>query len=205
MKTTKSPTPPTPTVSPVCPERTRTERLVRGRETDDLSRDDRRLLLDHLSLCRECRSTALSLDPTLIFSPMAGSAEVPDGEGRKMASDVLAVLESQRIVGRLRRPRRSILNSPVLKAAALLLLGAGLAGLISLHPWGGDAKSPVRVAAVTEGTEGTAAASMHAVRVTASAPLIETVESPGAKVYQFAADAPGQPAVVFVVDRNSDL
>jgi hypothetical protein len=192
-----------PTVPPVCPERPRTVRLVRARETDDLSRDDRRLLLDHLSGCGECRSTAVSLDSTLFFAPMAGPAtDVTDSEGRKMASDVLAVLEGQRIDRRIRRPRRSILNSPVLKVAALLLLGAGLAGLISLHPWGGDAKAPARVATVMEGT---AATKVHAVPAAASAPLIETVDSPGVKVYQFSADAPGQPAVVFVVDRNSDL
>jgi hypothetical protein len=198
-----------PTIPPVCPERPRTVRLVRARDTDDLSRDDRRLLLNHLSECGECRSTAVSLDPTLFFAPMAGpAADVTGCEGRKMASDVLAILEGQRIDLRIRRPRQSILNSPVLKAAALLLLGAGLAGLVSLHPWGGDAKTPVRAAAVMEGTGGTAATAatnVHAVPVAARAPLIETVESPGVKVYQFAADAPGQPMVVFVVDRNSDL
>lgn len=128
---------------------------------------------------------------------MAGPAtDVTDSEGRQMASNVLAVLEGQRIDRRIRRPLRSVLNRPVLRVAALLLLGAGLAGLISLHPWAGDAKAPARVAAMTK---------VHAVPATASAPLIETVESPGVKVYQFSADAPGQPAVVFVVDRNSDL
>lgn len=185
------------TSRPLCPERSRTVWLVRARETDDLSRDDQRLLLDHLSGCSECRSTAVSLDPTLFFAPMAGpAADVTDGEGRKMAADVCAVLEAQRIDRRIRRPGRSILNRPALKAAALLLLGAGLAGLVSLYPWGGDAKVPARVVAVTN---------VRAVPVVASSPFIETVESPGVKVYQFAADAPGQPAVVFVVDRNADL
>lgn len=189
--------PKSPTAPPLCPERPRTIWLVRARETDGLSRDDRRLVLDHLSACGECRSTAFSIDPTLLFAPMADPAgDVAAGEGRKMAADVRAVLEAQRIDRRVRRPDR-----PVLKAAALLLLGAGLTGLISLHPWGGDAKVPGRVAAVTAAT---AMTNIRAVSA-ASAPLIETVGSPGVKVYQFAADAPGQPAVVFVVDRNADL
>ncbi len=195
MTVSKPPKP--PAVQPVCPERARTVRLVRARETDDLSREDRRLLRDHLSACGGCRETAVSLDPTLLFSPMAGPAgDAAAGEGRKMAANVLAVLEARRIDRRMGRPRRFVPNHPLLKAAALLLVGAGLAGLFSLHPWGSEDKTAARVAAATTG---------RAVPAGASAPFIETVDGPGVKVYQFAADGPGQPAVVFVVDRNADL
>src|ERR1035437_7180417 len=173
--------PTSPTSRPLCPERSRTVWLVRAGEADDLSRADRRLLVAPLSAGGACRTRAVPLAPTLFFAPMAGpAADVTDGEGRKMAADVCAVLEAQRSGRRIRRPGRSILNRPALKAAALLLLGAGLAGLVSLYPWGGDAKAPARVVAVTD---------VRAVPVVASSPFIETVESPGVKVYQFAADA----------------
>lgn len=190
-------TPATPTDRPPCAEGPRTLRLVRARETDDLSRENRRLLLEHLAACGACRAEAVSLDPTLLFAPLAASAggdtagTGTEDDGRRLAADVRAVLEARRIDRRMmRRP-----SHPYLAAAALLVAGAGLAGLLSLRPWGGDEKLPSRLAA----------AAGSRVVPAASAPLVEGVESPGVKVYQFAADAPGQPAVVFVVDRNADL
>lgn len=192
--------PTAPTIRSLCPDRSGMVQLVHAREMDDLSRDDRRLLLDHLSKCGECRRAAFSIDPTLLFAPMAGPAcDESDGEGRKMASDVLAVLEAQRIDRRIHRPRHSTLNSYILKAAAVLFFATGLAGLVWLHPWGGIAKVPPRLATVM------AVTSARVVPAAASFPLVEAVDSPGVKVYQFAADAPGQPAVVFIVDRNADL
>ena len=189
MTVTKSP-------QPACPDRERTLRLVRAREAEELSREDLRLLRSHLSACGECRDTALSLDPTLLFAPLAGAAgDGAPGEGRKMAAGVLAVLEAQRIDRRMGR-RRFAPDRPVLKAAALLLVGAGLAGLVAMHPW----RSDPTVAA--HSLAGTTAGPLPSA---ASAPFIETVDGPGVKVYQFAADAPGQAAVVFVVDRNVDL
>ena len=190
-------TPASPTDRHPCAERPGTLRLVRARETDDLSLEDRRLLREHLAACGACRAEAVSLDPTLLFAPLAASADgdTPgtgtESDGRRMASDVRAVLEARRIDRRMmRRPAR-----PYLAVAALLVAGAGLAGLLSLRPWGGDERLPSRRAAVAGSR----------VLPAASAPLVEGVESPGVKVYQFAADGPGQPAVVFVVDRNADL
>jgi hypothetical protein len=202
-----------PTLPLRCPERSWTAGLLRAREADVLSRDDRRLLQVHLAACGECRSAALSLDPTLLFAPMAGpSGDTAAGEGRKMAADVRAVLEAQRIDQRIRRPRVVLPGSfnmghPALKAAALLLFGAGLAGLVSLRPWEDGGQAPARVAAMTPGADANARDlhDLHDVRVAAAIPFIDGVESPGAKVYQFAAEVPGQPAVVFVVDRNADL
>ena len=178
---------------PSCPEASRTRRLVRARETDDLTLADARLLRAHLAACPACRSEAVSLDPTLLFSPIAGGPDADAGEARRMASDVRAVLESRRVDRRMQRPRHTFLA-----AAALLVVGAGLAGLLALRPWAGVPTSQPPVAEV-------AAAGVRYLPARESAPLVERVESPDVKVYQFAADAPGQPSVVFVVDRNADL
>ena len=135
----------------------------------------------------------MAKDPTLFFAPLARSfnpesfsaSDVRDG--KEMASDVLAVIESQRLDRRLRPPR------PFLKVAALVLAGAGLAGILLLRH-GGNLPPAVEASAASA----TSAAA-------ATAPLVEEVTCRDAKIYQFAPEAPGQPSVVFVVDRNADL
>ena len=38
-----------------------------------------------------------------------------------------------------------------------------------------------------------------------AAPAVEALGGDGAVVYEFPASAPGEPTVVFVVDRNADI
>ena len=165
-----------------------------------LSATDERRLLRHLAVCPSCLEAAVAEDQALFFVPLARSfapqrssaSEARDG--RKMASDVLAVIEAERLDRRLRPPRL------LLRAAAVVLAGAGLAGLLLIrHGWQGSGRPPAaeEVAAAT-------AAPSRAVAA-ASVPLVEEVACRDAKIYQFAPEAAGQQSVVFVVDRNADL
>ena len=97
------------------------------------------------------------------------------------------------------RARRRFLTRPspaLLRAAASLFLAACLAGAWLVRGRiapSGSAEVP-----------SVAAAEPRAVLPDA-APAVEALGGDGAVVYEFPASAPGEPTVVFVVDRNADI
>lgn len=197
-------------MSAVCPEASVTLRRLRLREEDLLPAGEHAELLSHVASCRPCRDAALAADPTLLFAPLSSTAsgaaplsprarQAEDSDVRRLAADVRAVLELQRSRRRLTARRNGILR----RAAALAGLAAGLAGLLLTRggPHGGAPSAVPAAAVVTEAP----AVPRPAAAARVTLPLIEGVRGREAQVYQFAADAPGDPTVVFVVDQSVDL
>ncbi len=86
------------------------------------------------------------------------------------------------------------------QAAALVGFTAGLAGLVR---W--EAARPSRAANAVALASPTPPSGAPFPFDAPSRPLIESVRSPNARVYEFAAASPGEPAVVFVANPNADL
>ena len=197
-----------------CPSEARTRDLLVRREEDLLSRDETRLLKEHLAACPACRAGALRLDPTLLFAPLAAAEDDARRASRRslesdaatVTADVLAAVEIARARRRIepvawwRRPAART----ALRAASLALVSGGLVALLASR--GSRVAEGPGPAVAVRGPQALApaSASVAPVAMKASAPLIEGLKSPGATIYQFAGAA-GQPNVVFVVDRNADL
>jgi hypothetical protein len=172
---------------------TRLEELLRLREEDRLSLPEQRLLREHLASCDACAAEALRRDPVLLFALDAGP-EAPEADAReRFVEDVLASVAAARAGRRLRSAHVGV----GLRIAASLLLAASVAGVWLLRDRGetgpGDRPLPVAQAPRTlaEPAE--------------PVPALEGLGSVGAVVYQFPATTPGEPTVVFVVDRNADI
>jgi hypothetical protein len=205
----------------VCPDAPRMAALLGERERDTLDAAGQGALNRHLEECGSCRAHAVASDPTLLFALLsvscdpegdsslpAGRGERRDGSDRSDRSDrsddererlvagVLAATAVSRSGSRLERFERK--PRPVLlRAASIALLGVGIAGL-----WASRSPRPLPEAA---GTGGETSLTSAASRPSEPPPSIEGVDRPGVQVYQFASTAPGEPTVVFVVDRNADL
>ncbi len=162
----------------------------------------------HLSACAACARVAAALDPTLVFVTLAASVSPePASTGRRPAPPVVedarrvadAVLDEVRHRARVSSPaapaRRPFFSRRFAQAAAILTFAAGLAGLVR---W--EQKRPTLVAAVKPEPVVPADAEAAPAR-----PLIEGMRSPNARVYEFAAASPREPAVVFVANPNADL
>ena len=206
-----------------CPEAEGTLRLVRRRDTDDLSAADQGILNRHLAGCAVCSEEAIRLDPTLLFSPLGASAE---GEGREpgrggwalsggarrgahrpaaeagsqretdfLVAGVLAAVDVERSRRRLGSPSRR----PMLAAASLALAGAGLVGLLVARGrlFKEDPATPAEAASSPRTAE-------SAARL-AARPLIEDLNNPGARVYEFSALSPKEPRVVFIANPDADI
>lgn len=210
-----------------CAEAPRVRRWLRLRAEELLERREKADLLGHLASCPSCREEALSEDPTLLFAPLSATAEAasarPDrgAAAEELASfsdGVRAALDVDRSRRRLGAGRRVLL----LRVAAVAFLAAGAAGLLLVRRGGvgvdaaaasgtlapstsAPSASPAPSAAPAEALA-SASPTLRPSRLDGDAPpLIEAVESRGAQVYQFAADAPGDPPVVLVVDATVDL
>ena len=179
--------------APVCP---RLSDLLERRDGDRLSPFEEHLLAGHLVSCDTCAAEALRHDPVLLFSRDAARGEpgVLTAEAReRFVEDVLAATAAAK-AGR----RHSVSRTGIgLRIAASLLLAASVAGVWYLRGRG--------VSLPPEGTFPAAdAARARPVHVEAL-PAVENFGSAGAVVYQFPASMPGEPTVVFVVDRNADI
>ena len=168
----------------------------------------------HLSACAPCAAEAAALDPTLVFAPLAASVSPePSSTGRRPAPPVAedarrvadAVLEELRRRARVTTPAPAAPAASwwrthrVAQAAALVALTAGLAGLVR---WESARLAGPADTVASAGTPGVAA---PAPADTPARPLIEGVRSPNARVYEFAANSPLEPAVVFVANPSADL
>jgi anti-sigma factor RsiW len=165
-------------------------------------------LKQHLAACAACAAEAAALDPTLLFAPLAASVSPdPPARGASLSAEEDARLVADAVL--LEVGRRARVTSPVPLAAlrrggtfrrlaplaAALLLTAGLAGLVR---W--ETAHPADRLALTT-TPSAAPSDVPA----SAAPLIEGVRNPNARVYEFAASSPQEPAVVFVANPNADL
>ena len=173
-----------------CPDGAEIRALLALREGDELPPEGTARLAAHLAECAACRDAALDADPTLLFLPLAAPRDLPADEaaGRRVVEETLAavaLLRSRRRFELRPGPRR-------LRIAAALLAGVGLTGLWASRERAGAPPESKPVAATR-------------LPGRPAPPAVEKVESPGAVVYQFASSTPGEPTVVFVVDRNADL
>lgn len=163
----------------------------------------------HLAACASCAAEAAALDPTLLFAPLAASVSPePAAAGRRAASPVAedarrvadAVLEEVRRRARVTTPAPTASwwrAHRVAQAAALAALAAGLAGLVR---W-----EQTRLADAVAGPSASPGAAAPVPPDAPARPLIESVLDPHARVYEFAAASPQEPAIVFVANPNADL
>lgn len=193
-----------------CPEADVTRRRLRQRAEDLLPAAENALLVAHVAACRSCRETALSEDPTFLFSVLSASAEAAsasspraraseEADVRRLTADVRAVLEVERSRRRLAARRNAVLR----RAAALAGLAAGVAALLLAR--GGPPGPAAPAATAPEAVAAAPAAAPSTAPERRALPLVEAVESRQAQVFEFAADTPDDPTVVFVVDQSVDL
>jgi anti-sigma factor RsiW len=178
---------------PVC---SRLGDLLGKRDGDRLSPSEERLLAGHLVSCDACAAEALRHDPVLLFARDAARStpEVLTAEAReRFVGDVLAATAAAK-AGR----RHSVSRTGIgLRIAASLLLAASVAGV--WYARGRDASSSPKGALPVADAAGERTERVE------TFPAVENVGSAGAVVYQFPASMPGEPTVVFVVDRNADI
>ena len=191
------------------------------------------LALAHLDGCGECRRTALVADPTLAFRRLAVDDDAPAGDVEAMVEAVAAMRRASRLLpppqGRRPRPpaappavdravaaARDLLGRGWARAAAAVVLAAGLLALAPSHPppaplgaagervaaaaGGPDLAGPVpRVGA---GLAAPARASW-AVDSASAAPIFEGLDRPqDARVYQLDGDG---LVVVMIIDETLDV
>ncbi len=188
-----------------CPERETTLRLAELRSRDALDAAGESLLARHAAECPACLPDAVAVDPTLLFVRLSASAEAEENAARStfriargghdaaaeaetLVADVLAAIRVRAVEGGGRTPAGPSGLRPWLRAAAVVLLASGLAAVLYLRkPDASVATSP--------------AAGVPA----AGRPIVERLESPGARVYQFASATPSGPTVIFIANPDADL
>lgn len=172
----------------------RLDDLLTRREEDRLTPAEEGFLRGHLASCEACASEALRRDPVLLFARTVAPEPLSADARERFVSGVLAATATAKAGRRLQRAHAR----PVLRLAASLLLAASVAGVWLARESGGDpseASRPDLVAAVDEG-----------VRTPPDVvPAVEDLGGDAAVVYQFPSTRPGEPTVVFVVDRNADI
>jgi hypothetical protein len=192
--------------SRTCRERETMSRLVALRAGDALDAAGEALLSRHLASCPACLAEAVPVDPTLLFTRLSAAAEAEEltanatfrgararreepSEADLLAADVLAALRIRAVEGGRRASRFEVASRPWLKAAAVVLLAAGLAAALVFTRPGGPGPEPAAAVA----------------RSVTTWPPIEELESPGVRVYEFASSKPEEPTVVFVANPDADL
>lgn len=171
----------------------RLDELLAGRDADRLSAADEALLRRHLDECAACAARALRHDPALLFARGAGPEPLSDGERERFVGDVLASVAAARTARRASFVRR---GGAGLRLAASLLLAASVAA--GWFAWRGGEPSSAPIAQAPAPPAPLPAPAEPF-------PAVEEMASGDAVVYQFPATAPGEPTVVFVVDRNADI
>jgi len=168
--------------------------LLARRDEDRLGPAGERLLREHLSSCPDCAAEALRHDPVLLFSREAGPEALSVEARERFVSGVLAAAGAAKARRRVGASR----TGHVLRIAASLLLAASVAGIWFARS-GGSGAPPAPAPSVAVARDARASAPPE------SLPAVEEIGGEGAVVYQFPATSPGEPTVVFVVDRNADI
>lgn len=176
---------------PVC---SRLEELLARRADDRLAAGEERLLREHLAACEACAAEALRRDPLLLFVRGVAPEPLAEEARERFVAGVLAAAGAARAERRLHPAR----TAHVLRLAASLLLAASLVGVWFARD--GSREAPLAPEApVVLARDARPAAAAEAL------PAVEEIGGDGAVVYQFPATVPGEPTVVFVVDRNADI
>ncbi len=172
----------------------RLDDLLARREEDRLSPAEEGFLRGHLASCEDCAADALRRDPVLLFARAAAPESLSAEARERFVDGVLAAAATAKAGRRLQRAH----SRPVLRLAASLLLAASVAGAwLARESGDGPAEAP-RPELVVAADEG--------VRTPPDvAPAVEDLGGDTAVVYQFPSTRPGEPTVVFVVDRNADI
>ena len=172
----------------------RLDDLLARREEDRLTPAEEGFLRGHLASCEACAVEALRRDPVLLFARAAVPEPLSPEARERFVDGVLAATATAKAGRRLQRAH----SRPVLRLAASLLLAASVAGVWLARDTGdgsGEAPRPGLVVAADEG-----------VRTPPDVvPAVEDLGGDAAVVYQFPSTRPGEPTVVFVVDRNADI
>lgn len=167
---------------------------------DDLQLGERQLALAHFAICPACRSAALAVDPSLLFSlglNRAVAEESPDREAERMRSSVEALRRAESLKamlpGTATRIRRAAAAVAAVLVAAALFLSTGAGRLAS---------GPDTVAVSRE----TAAESLFATTVPETDEIelsaIEELDRPLARVYQLTEE---DLSLVMIVDETFDI
>ncbi len=112
----------------LCPQTALLDDLLDRREADELTSGESRALKLHLSSCAPCATAARRRDPLLVFAPLAFE-EVSPAEAREVTGEILSAVSVARAQKRL-APRGLRGYSSMLRIAAALLVGAGIAGAV---------------------------------------------------------------------------
>lgn len=198
-----------PRPAPPCGDRATILRLASLRARDEIDPSGEGFLRAHLAGCSGCFAEAVGLDPALLFARISASAEAGEivaraplhgarapweepPESELLAADVLAAIRVRAAEAGRRPAHLRRLSRHWLRAAAVVLLATGLAAVLLLR----RPEPPAR---------GRETALQAAAPGAPSLPLIEDLATPGARVYEFAASTPEEPAVVFVANPDADL
>lgn len=172
----------------------RLDDLLARREADRLDPAGERLLREHLAACPACAAEALRRDPVLLFAREAAPDLLTPEARERFVSGVLSAAGAAKARRRIGAAR----TGHVLRIAASLLLAASVAGIWFARSGGSGAPSaPAPTVAVARDARPSAP--------TETLPAVEEIGGEGSVVYQFPATSPGEPTVVFVVDRNADI
>jgi hypothetical protein len=137
--------------------------------------------LDHLDGCPRCRERALRVDPLLLFR---GARTMPE------PVDVAGMVDAVRAGRRMRRVERRTGTGRSAGVAATLAAAALLLAPTTLFR-GSQPPATARPAVTLAPVSGLS-----------SSPLIENLDRPGARVYQWGSEA---VSVVMVVDESLDV
>lgn len=199
-----------------CTEGGKVTGLLRKRESDEISALENRWLKRHLDACGPCGRKALEADPLLLLAPLS-AANDPSASAYSSgqdAEDIASIRNAVASVVSVESFRRRIeppAGHPWMKLAASVMMVAAV-GTWFLTRDGkvGVPGGPATSASAGPGTPAAAAPApagetLRAGAVETAAPWIENISDPSAQVYQFSPASPGEPVVVFVVNRNVDL
>ncbi|MEZ5333296.1 MAG: hypothetical protein R2991_14925 [Thermoanaerobaculia bacterium] len=137
--------------------------------------------LAHLDVCPTCRARAVAVDPLLVFR---GARALPE------PADAAAMVDAVRAGRRLRSVERRASARRSAGVAAALVAGALLLAPTALYR-ASEAPEP-----------GAPEISVAPAAVPSDSPLIENLDRPGARVYQWGSEA---VSVVMVVDESLDV
>lgn len=176
-----------------CPDWTR---LATGRdERSDAMPAGWQEALEHFDSCSLCRRGALAADPTLIFRRLPGATMSPAEESSEVDSVRLAVA-AMRTASRLEPAPKAFAGwrrwSRWAAAAGIALATLSASGPVSVPP--SVPGRPIEAAATPAALRGAVEA----------APMIEGLDRPSARIYQYQADGEGI-AVLMIFDESIDV
>jgi hypothetical protein len=180
-------------------------RLLECKEADTISALENRWLLNHIEACELCAELALCADPLFLLTPLSAARDpraeaYADGAEDTDLAFLKASVGSAVKIESFRRKLARPTTHAWLKIAASVTFAACV-GLWYFSAARQDAEVKTSDSTLSSPESPSRLATVAGAEI----PWVEEVANPGAKVYQFSPSAPGEPMVVFVVNRNADL